>query len=99
DVGPRDTAAPAGPENFQHCFLRRESAGEMLEIALDVSRAIDLLGGRVDAIEEALAVLFDAAADARGLDDIDAVSEDRHERKDTRERSGLTLCTCGSILG
>src|SRR5439155_25014160 len=78
DVRPCNPAAPTRPEHFQHRFLRREPASQMLEVSFDIPRALRLLGRRIDAVEEALAVLIDAAADARGLDDVDSVTQDRH---------------------
>ena len=46
DVGPRDAAAPAGAEDLEDRFLRGESAGEVLEVALGVAGAVLLLGRR-----------------------------------------------------
>ena len=78
DVGPGDSAAPAGPQHLQNRLFRRKSARQVLVIPLTVAGTILLLRRRVDAIEEALAVLLDAAANSCRFDDIDAMPQDRH---------------------
>jgi hypothetical protein len=55
-------------------------AGEVLVISDRAARAILLFRGGEAAVEEALAVLVDHAADAGGFHDVDAVTEDRHGR-------------------
>jgi hypothetical protein len=43
DVGPGDSAAPPGAENFHDGFLGGESAGQVLEISFGISGTIGLL--------------------------------------------------------
>src|SRR5947209_845502 len=46
DVRPGDPAAPSGADDLEHGFLRRESAGQVLEVPLRVRVAVRLFGRR-----------------------------------------------------
>src|SRR5437879_8616544 len=72
DIRPRDPAAPPGPQHLQHRFLRRESAGQVLNAALGIAIGVRLFDGRVNSIQEVIPVMLDQPADALRLDDIDA---------------------------
>lgn len=87
DVSPGDSARPARPQNLKDGLFGGESAGEMLEMAAFTARAVVLLGRGEAAVEKALAVLGDHALDARGFDDVDAVTHDGHGGK-VRGREG-----------
>src|SRR5688572_172895 len=66
-VGPCYAAAPAGAEDFEDRFLGRETAREMLEIALRVLPAVLLLARREAAVEKMLPVLLDKLSNPMGL--------------------------------
>lgn len=95
DICPCDPAAPAGAEDFEHGFLRRESPGEVLVIPLLASRAIRKLGRCENAIEKSLAVLFDGMLDPSRLDDIDTMSNDGHVLRICRFTQNEKDCNVG----
>jgi hypothetical protein len=93
DVGPGDAAAPASAEDFEHRFFGGESAGEVFDVALGVSRGVLLLFFGIDAVEESLRVLVDELGDAVGFDDVDAMSNDGHGRENSRLATEVTEFT------
>src|SRR5690349_20469816 len=90
DVRPRDPAAPSSAEDFQHRLFRRESASEMFEVSLWVLLTVLLLRRREDTIEEALPVLVDEVLHPRGLNNVDAMTQDRHAGDYTKAPYGFS---------
>ena len=64
-----------------HRFFRGEPSREVFEIALGIARAIRLFFRRKTAVEKTLAVIVHQFFDPLGLDDIDAMTQNRHDRK------------------
>ena len=93
DIGPGDSAAPAGAEDFEDGFLGGEASGEVLEISAGVGVAISLFGGGEDAVEKMPAVLLVEAANAGGFDEIDSVADDGHGTDDTRGDGKFEIAT------
>src|ERR1700761_6806567 len=76
ELGPGDPAADACAEGLRGGFFGGETGGEAFGGGLPFLAAIGDLGGRVDAVEEGVAVASERVLDAGDLDPVGAEAED-----------------------